>query len=93
MGERQSTDLVVAALVMALGRRRPSTELIHHSDHGSQGGFNWSPIRALPSSRSSVMSSSQHLDLGGARWQAGWVDEGADRAVVDEVAWSAIASP
>jgi transposase InsO family protein len=36
MGERQTTDLVVAALVMALGRRHPSDELVHHADHGSQ---------------------------------------------------------
>lgn len=34
MGERQTTDLVVAALVMALGRRHPSDELLHHADHG-----------------------------------------------------------
>jgi transposase InsO family protein len=36
MGERQTTDLVVAALVMALGRRQPSDELLHHADHGCQ---------------------------------------------------------
>ena len=36
MGERQTTDLVVAALVMALGRRRPHSELVHHADHGTQ---------------------------------------------------------
>jgi transposase InsO family protein len=36
MGERQTTDLVVAALVMALGRRHPSKELVHHADHGCQ---------------------------------------------------------
>jgi transposase InsO family protein len=36
MGERQVTDLVVNALVMALGRRMPDGELIHHADHGSQ---------------------------------------------------------
>lgn len=36
MGERQTTDLVVAALVMALGRRAPSGELVHHADHGTQ---------------------------------------------------------
>jgi putative transposase len=34
MGERQTTDLVVAALVIALGRRNPSAELVHHADHG-----------------------------------------------------------
>jgi len=36
MGERQTTDLVIAALVMALGRRNPSGTLLHHADHGSQ---------------------------------------------------------
>jgi transposase InsO family protein len=36
MGERQTTDLVVAALVMALGRRNPTDELLHHADHGTQ---------------------------------------------------------
>ncbi len=36
MGERQTTDLVVAALVMALGRRNPSDKLLHHADHGAQ---------------------------------------------------------
>lgn len=36
MGERQSTDLVVAALVMALGRRNPTQQLLHHADHGAQ---------------------------------------------------------
>ena len=36
MGERQTTDLVVAALVMALGRREPTSELVHHADHGSR---------------------------------------------------------
>ena len=51
MGQRQTTDLVVAALVMALGRRDPSPELLHHADHGTQGEFRWS---------------SQHLDGGGA---------------------------
>jgi len=46
MGERQTTDLVVAALVMALGRREPTSELIHHADHGTQTRFNrWSQHR------------------------------------------------
>lgn len=36
MSERQTTDLVVAALVMALGRRNPTGELVHHADHGTQ---------------------------------------------------------
>ena len=36
MGVHQTTDLVVNALVMALGRRHPDSELIHHADRGSQ---------------------------------------------------------
>jgi putative transposase len=36
MEERQTTDLVVNALVMALARRAPEGELIHHADRGSQ---------------------------------------------------------
>jgi transposase InsO family protein len=38
------TDLVLDALRMALGMRGPGAdvELVHHSDRGSQGGFNWS---------------------------------------------------
>lgn len=36
MGERQTTDLVVNALVMALARRAPDGELLHHADRGSQ---------------------------------------------------------
>jgi transposase InsO family protein len=36
MGERQTTDLVVNALVMALARRRPDRELVHHADRGCQ---------------------------------------------------------
>ena len=34
MGERQTTDLVVNALVMALARRAPDGELVHHADRG-----------------------------------------------------------
>ncbi len=36
MGERQTTDLVVNALVTALARRDPGSELIHHADQGPQ---------------------------------------------------------
>jgi transposase InsO family protein len=36
MGERQTTDLVAGALVMALARRAPGGDLLHHADHGSQ---------------------------------------------------------
>jgi len=35
MSERNNTDLVVNALVMALARRDPEGDLIHHADRGS----------------------------------------------------------
>ena len=41
IGERMTGDLVLAALNMALEQRKPD-DVIHHSDQGSQGGFNWS---------------------------------------------------
>jgi putative transposase len=78
MGDRRPTDLVVNALVMALARRMPDGELIHHADRGSQGGFN---------------RSSQHLDVEVSDGQAGGVDEGVDGAFADEVSGCAVASP
>lgn len=36
MSDRVDTQLVTDALEMALGRRRPPTGLVHHSDRGSQ---------------------------------------------------------
>ena len=54
IAERMTADLAVAALRMAIQRRRP-VETIVHSDRGSQGGFN---------------RSSQHLEQGGVqRWR------------------------
>lgn len=51
------TDLALDALQMGLWTRRrdghDTTELVHHSDRGVQGGFNWS---------------SQHLDREVERW-------------------------
>jgi transposase InsO family protein len=43
------TDFVLDALEQALHDRRPLNrgELIHHSDRGSQGGFNWSSQRTM----------------------------------------------
>jgi putative transposase len=35
-------ELVVDALQMAIWRRRPPNGTVVHSDHGTQGGFNWS---------------------------------------------------
>ena len=44
------TELVLNALNMALRQRRPSS-VIHHSDHGSQGGFNRSSQHSLSEGR------------------------------------------
>ena len=61
----QATPLVTNALGMAITNRNPGPEqTMIHSDHGSQGGFNWS---------------SQHLGSEGLRWEQGSVEQ-ADRA-------------
>lgn len=50
---RADADLVLTTLEYALASREVEPgQLIHHADHGCQGGFNWS---------------SQHFDLGGVR--------------------------
>ncbi len=85
VGWRASTslraDLALDALEQGLWTRarddRDVTGLIHHSDRGVQGGFNWS---------------SQHPDLGGVDGQTSRVDEGVDGPVADEVAGSAFAA-
>jgi putative transposase len=78
-----TTPLVLDALEMALWTRRKQgvtdlTGLVHHTDAGSQGGFNWW---------------SQHLDCGGVDGQAGGMDAGVDGQGADEVAGQAVASP
>ena len=47
MADHLRSELVVDALEMALARRRPEPGLIHHSDQGCQGGFNWSSQRSM----------------------------------------------
>ena len=39
MRDHLRAELTIAALTMAIQRRRPAAGLIHHSDRGSQGGF------------------------------------------------------
>ncbi len=57
IAEHVPTELVLDALGMAILRRRPANDsTILHSDHGTQGGFNWS---------------SQHLDGEESRWESG----------------------
>ena len=72
------TDLALDALDMGLWARRRAgqdvTGLVHHSDRGVQGGFNWS---------------SQHLDGGGVWWRVRgsrgrsvrWVRGGSGRRI------------
>jgi putative transposase len=45
MAEHMRSELVADALQMGLHRRRPAPGLVHHSDQGSQGEFNWSSQR------------------------------------------------
>jgi hypothetical protein len=40
MREHMRAELTIAALIMAIQRRRAGVGLIHHSDRRSQGGFN-----------------------------------------------------
>jgi putative transposase len=40
MADHLRTELPLSALQMALARRGPAPQLIHHTDRGSQGGFN-----------------------------------------------------
>jgi putative transposase len=70
MATHLRTELVLEALNMALAQRRPAN-VIHHSDQGCQGGFNWS---------------SQHLTTEVLYGKATWVDGDADGAAGDAVA-------
>lgn len=45
MAGHMRAELVCDALAMAVAARRPRPGLIHHSDKGSQGGFNRSALR------------------------------------------------
>jgi putative transposase len=47
MADHLRSELVVDALEMALHRRRPDPGLVHHSDKGCQGEFNWSSQRSI----------------------------------------------
>ena len=71
MATHLRTELVLDALNMAVWQRRPRRPVIHHSDQGCQGGFNWS---------------SQHLTTEVLYGKATWVDNDADRPAGDVVA-------
>lgn len=55
LAEHMRTSLVLDALDMARTHGRVAEGALLHSDHGTQGGFNWS---------------SQHLEHGGVWWDA-----------------------
>ena len=74
MADHIRAELVISALEMALARRRPDRGLIHHSDQGCQGGFNWS---------------SQRLIEGGCDGQAEGVGVGSDGTAGDAFAGAA----
>ena len=59
-------SLPLEALENAVRRRRPGRGLLHHSDRGSQGGFNWS---------------SQHLVMEVFRWELASVRVRFERCV------------
>ena len=71
------TELVLKALDMALGQRRPA-EVIHHSDQGSQGGLKRSS-QHLEEELRWLLKSAVRIDLGeqrcgrrdGLRWRDG----------------------
>jgi transposase InsO family protein len=77
IADHMRTELVADALRAAAATRGSLAGAVFHSDHGAQGGFNWS---------------SQHLDHGGVDGQASGLDDGADRQVADEVAGQAVAA-
>ena len=67
------SELVVAALQMAVEARRPAKGTIHHSDHGGQGGFwRWSQHRSQrgpsPGSRGAQTRTPQRPDRSGDLW-------------------------
>ena len=47
MSAAMTAQLVTDALVMAIWRRGKPDALLHHSDRGSQGGFNWLSQRVI----------------------------------------------
>jgi putative transposase len=69
------TDLALDALEMAIWRRDTALDgLVHHSDRGAQGEFNWS---------------SQHLEHGGVDGTTTGLGCSGDGKAADVVAWSA----
>jgi putative transposase len=47
VSNRLKKDLALQALNRAVALRNPPSDCIHHTDRGSQGGFNWSSQRTM----------------------------------------------
>ena len=77
MQDSMTSQLVADALMMAVWRRGKPVALLHHSDQGSQGGFNWS---------------SQHLQPGGVYGSTRGMDKAIDRESCDGLAGRSFAS-
>jgi putative transposase len=75
MRDTLHTQVVLEALDMAAAQRRV-THVVHHSDQGSQGGFN---------------RSSQHLQPRGVYGATRRMDEASDRAGGDALSWGSFA--
>jgi putative transposase len=72
MAEHMRAELVVEALEMAVWQRKPDHGLIHHSDQGSQGGFNRSSQRSIERS-----CDGREATGSGSGWEAGDAFAGA----------------
>ena len=72
---RMKASLAVTALRSAVARREAVTGCVVHSDRGSQGGFN---------------RSSQHPDKEGVDGQTGWMVEGANGSIADDLSGCAV---
>jgi hypothetical protein len=70
--------LVTNALGMAIDSRRPAEGGLIHSDHGTQGEFNWS---------------SQHLDMEVSDGTTARMDDHGDGSARDAIAWQAADPP
>ncbi|WP_382155538.1 IS3 family transposase [Hydrogenophaga sp. ANAO-22] len=77
MSDTMQAKMVSDALLMALWRRGKPSALMHHSDQGSQGGFN---------------RSSQHLQPGGVYGTTRRMDEAIDRERRNALSGCAFAS-
>jgi len=84
------TELVLAAIDMAITMRRPAA-VIHHSDHGCQPGFNWSSQHCLrPHLTSNIFIAAQsdaEASERGARCGArGWLSA-STQDLVERFGW------